>query len=70
MNGGLGRKQARGDGGGLSSRQVEHVASSKGLRNAPTHANTFGFSALFVEISIRDKDEAKKAHLCACMDAS
>ena len=42
----------RGVGGGRNSSQLEHVASFGGFTSAPTLANTFQFSSLFVEIRI------------------
>ena len=40
----------RGVGRGPNCGQLQHVASFAGFNIAPTHANTFEFFALFVEV--------------------
>jgi hypothetical protein len=44
--------------------RLEHVASFGGFNSAPTHADTFGFSALFVaiRIGIRTENREGKTH--------
>src|SRR5580704_16918943 len=59
-----GAEETRGEGGVPSSGQLEQVASFGGLKSGPTHANRFGFSALFAELrtGIRTR---QGEHTCA-----